>query len=56
MLRKIAFIYPWATHGGVEKVMLTRARLLNDIGTYQIDLLFTHDSGAAKAITAALGL
>ncbi|BEN00770.1 glycosyltransferase family 4 protein [Serratia sp. CY54039] len=54
MLRKIAFIYPWATHGGVEKVMLTRARLLNDIGTYQIDLLFTHDSGAAKAITAAL--
>ncbi|MEX5715299.1 hypothetical protein IC615_13350 [Serratia ureilytica] len=39
MLRKIAFIYPWATHGGVEKVMLTRARLLNDIGTYQIDLL-----------------
>ncbi|EPK6499058.1 glycosyltransferase family 4 protein [Klebsiella aerogenes] len=54
MLRKIAFIYPWATHGGVEKVMLTRARLLNDTGIYQVDLLFTHDSGAEKAITAAL--
>ncbi|OKB68760.1 hypothetical protein BHU62_01560 [Serratia marcescens] len=54
MLRKIAFIYPWATHGGVEKVMLTRARLLNDASTYQVDLLFTHDSGAAKAITTAL--
>ncbi|CUZ34458.1 MULTISPECIES: glycosyltransferase family 4 protein [Serratia] len=54
MLRKIAFIYPWATHGGVEKVMLTRAKLLNDTGIYQIDVLFTHDSGAAKAINSAL--
>lgn len=54
MLRKIAFIYPWATHGGVEKVMLTRAKLLNDTGIYQIDVLFTHDTGAAKTITAAL--
>lgn len=54
MLRKIAFIYPWATSGGVEKVMLTRAKLLNETGIYQIDILFTHDSGAAKAIISAL--
>lgn len=54
MLRKIAFIYPWATAGGVEKVILTRAKLLNETGIYQVDVLFTHDAGAANAIIAAL--
>lgn len=56
MQRRIAFIYPWATFGGVEKVMLTRAKLLNQSGLYAIDLLFTHDSGAASTIISALSL
>lgn len=54
MFHKLAFIYPWATHGGVEKVMISRAKLLNDLGNYQVDILFTHDSGAAGAISSAL--
>jgi len=55
MFTKLAFVYPWATHGGVEKVLINRAKLFGKYNDdYHVDILFTHDSGALKSISLAV--
>lgn len=53
MSLNIAFIYPWATHGGVERVLINRVKAFSSLN-YKIDILFTHDSGAYYSIENAI--
>ena len=52
---RLCFTYPWATFGGVERVMLDRIGVL--AGLYpglSFDLVFSHDSGGALALEQAI--
>ena len=52
---RLCFTYPWATFGGVERVMLDRIGVL--AGLYpalSVDLVFSHDAGGAMALQQAL--
>ena len=51
---KLAFIYPWATYGGVERILISRAKFFSDNTNYIVDLVFTHDTGAADSIKNAV--
>lgn len=55
MNKKIRFFYPWATLGGVERVLINRARvLLSKSNEYKICFHFLHDSGGLKAFSNTL--
>lgn len=55
MKRKICFIYPWATLGGVERVLINRAKAFASSKTdTEITVCFLHDSGGLKAFQIAI--
>lgn len=55
MSKRIRFFYPWATLGGVERVLINRARvLLSESSEYIICFHFLHDSGGLNAFKKAL--
>lgn len=55
MNKKIRFFYPWATLGGVERVLINRARVLLDKSSeYKICFHFLHDSGGLTAFKSTL--
>lgn len=56
-MNKIAFIYPWATFGGVERVLINRVLAFsrdkkNTINT--VDIIFTHDSGGLEPLNKVI--
>lgn len=52
---KFCFVYPWATLGGVERVLLNRLIAFNDADLpIEVDLMFLHDSGGAEPLRYAL--
>jgi len=54
-MNKLAFLYPWATVGGVERMLLNRAMALATTGgDLAADFIFTHDSGGAANLHMAL--
>lgn len=56
MSTNICFIYPWATFGGCERVLLNRVMAFKAyLPDIHIDFLFLHDGGGLKAFQAALG-
>jgi glycosyltransferase involved in cell wall biosynthesis len=55
MRAKVCFIYPWATFGGVERILLNRALALKHyLPEITVDFYFLHDSGGAGALAAAM--
>lgn len=55
MNKKIRFFYPWATLGGVERVLINRARVLLDKSSeYKICFHFLYDSGGLDAFKNTL--
>jgi glycosyltransferase involved in cell wall biosynthesis len=55
MRAKVCFIYPWATFGGVERILLNRALALKHyLPEIKVDFYFLHDSGGAGALAAAM--
>lgn len=52
---KVCFIYPWATLGGVERVLLNRLVAFKSVLLpIEVDLMFLHDSGGANPLRNAL--
>lgn len=52
---KVCFIYPWATLGGVERILLNRALALKYyLPEIKIDFYFIHDSGGVASLEAAI--
>lgn len=48
---KLCFVYPWATLGGVERVLLNRLIAISNAHLpIEIDLMFLHDSGGVKPL------
>ncbi|AEF95427.1 glycosyl transferase group 1 [Desulfotomaculum nigrificans CO-1-SRB] len=55
MLTKVCFVYPWATFGGVERILLNRAYAFNLLTkTVEMDIFFLHDSGGIKPFKQAI--
>lgn len=55
MSSRVCFVYPWATHGGVERVFLNRLMAFQHYApALQVDILFLHDSGGAEPLRSAL--
>ena len=52
---KVCFIYPWATFGGVERVLLNRAMAFKQyLPSVIADFYFLHDSGGLLPLAAAI--
>lgn len=52
---KLCFVYPWATLGGVERVLLNRLVAFNGVRPLiEVDLMFLHDSGGAEPLRHSL--
>lgn len=48
MFSKVCFVYPWATLGGVERVLLNRLLAFKAMPSPpDVDIVFLHDSGGA---------
>jgi glycosyltransferase involved in cell wall biosynthesis len=48
---RVCFIYPWATFGGVERVLLNRLQALRSAGIpLSVDIFFFHDAGGLQAL------
>ena len=55
MQTRVCFIYPWATFGGVERVLLNRALAFKDyLPEVKADFYFLHDAGGLAPLAAAL--
>ena len=56
MSTKVCFVYPWATFGGVERVLLNRAIAFKSLGAdaVEMDVLFLQDSGGLKPLKNAI--
>lgn len=55
MRPRFCFVYPWATLGGVERVLLNRLIAFNDAGfPFDVDIMFLHDSGGAQPLRNTL--
>lgn len=53
--KSVCFIYPWATFGGVERVLLNRALAIRRyLPSIHIDFFFLHDSGGLRPLMAAM--
>jgi glycosyltransferase involved in cell wall biosynthesis len=53
--KSVCFIYPWATFGGVERVLLNRALAIRSyLPSVHIDFFFMHDSGGLRPLMAAM--
>jgi glycosyltransferase involved in cell wall biosynthesis len=56
MRREICFIYPWATFGGVERMLLNRAAAFASVNApIRMNLHFQHNAGGLKHLTEAIG-
>ncbi|CAJ1882426.1 hypothetical protein HLBENOHH_03154 [Aeromonas dhakensis] len=56
-MNKIAFVYPWATFGGVERVLINRVLAFSrnkKIVVNCIDIIFTHDSGGLAPLNKVM--
>lgn len=54
-MNRIAFLYPWATMGGVERMLLNRAQILSAHGdNFSADFIFTHDAGGFPHLQTSL--
>lgn len=52
---RLAFVYPWATFGGCERVLLNRAVAFQSyLPDVELDFCFLHDAGGLGAFIAAL--
>jgi glycosyltransferase involved in cell wall biosynthesis len=52
---RVCFIYPWATFGGVERILLNRALALKYyLPEIKIDFYFMHDFGGLAPLAAAI--
>ena len=57
MQTRVCFIYPWATFGGVERVLLNRALAFKHyLPEIMVDFYFLHDSGGLAPLAAAMKL
>lgn len=55
MQTRVCFIYPWATFGGVERVLLNRALAFKKyLPLIKADFYFLHDSGGLLPLAAAI--
>ncbi len=55
MRTKICFIYPWATLGGVERVLINRAKAFAASSlNIEMSVYFLHDSGGLKGFRATI--
>lgn len=55
METNVCFVYPWATFGGVERVLLNRALVFQALNIkVKIDLLFLHDAGGIAPLKIAI--
>ncbi|WP_200627027.1 glycosyltransferase family 4 protein [Pseudomonas sp. LAM2023] len=55
MQTRVCFIYPWATFGGVERVLLNRALAFKHyLPEIRVDFYFLHDSGGLAPLAAAM--
>lgn len=55
METNVCFVYPWATFGGVERVLLNRAQAFQAFNEkVKIDLLFLHDAGGIAPLKRAI--
>ena len=53
--RRVCFIYPWATFGGVERVLLNRALAFKHfVPSVTLDFLFLHDAGGLRPLASAI--
>jgi len=52
---KICFVYPWATFGGVERILLNRALAFKSSNAnVEISVFFLHDSGGLNILREAI--
>lgn len=53
---KACFVYPWATFGGIERVLLNRAIAFKSLAddAVEMDVYFLRDAGALKAFKQAI--
>jgi glycosyltransferase involved in cell wall biosynthesis len=55
MKSKVCFVYPWATFGGVERILINRAIAFRESSTpLDIHLYFQHDAGGLDALEKAI--
>jgi glycosyltransferase involved in cell wall biosynthesis len=55
MQTRVCFIYPWATFGGVERVLLNRVLAFKHyLPEISVDIYFLHDSGGLAPLAAAM--
>ncbi len=55
MKTNVCFVYPWATFGGVERVILNRALAFKSyFENVHVDLLFMSDGGGRSALAEAI--
>ena len=55
MQTRVCFIYPWATFGGVERVLLNRVLAFKHyLPEMSVDFYFLHDSGGLAPLKAAI--
>lgn len=55
MQTRVCFIYPWATFGGVERVLLNRALAFKHyLPSIKVDFYFLHDSGGLLPLASAM--
>lgn len=55
MRTKVCFIYPWATLGGVERVLLNRAMAFKHyLPEVSVNFYFLHDAGGGPPFAAAM--
>ena len=55
MQTRVCFIYPWATFGGVERVLLNRALAFKHyLPEIMVNFYFLHDSGGLAPLAAAM--
>lgn len=55
MRLKICFVYPWATYGGVERVLLSRLIAFKEAHlSIDVDLMFLQDAGGVTPLREAL--
>lgn len=53
--KNLCFIYPWATLGGVERVLLNRALAFKQyLPSIKVDFFFLHDSGGLRPMSSAI--
>lgn len=55
MLTKVCFVYPWATFGGVERILLNRAIAFRQLAkSVKMDVFFLRDSGGIRPFKQAI--